>query len=193
MKDSAERARQGNSLFIREQCDKLREETLLQVGDAVFGELAYRAIFEIQTKGELFHTDMTNSWGTFDHRREVHAKRFCNMLHSDFEALVRLVDMIPLHNHFAPLPGDECIEQPRLSMKRRMRKEQSDITEIDQSGEALPSREWQGFPQYELRSMLMGEGWPEDKELAELEPKQLKAFTPTIPSVRSPVHKSLVK
>merc|ERR1719171_284825 len=159
MKDSAERARQGNSLFIREQCDKLREETLLQVGDAVFGELAYRAIFEIQTKGELFHTDMTNSWGTFDHRREVHEKRFVQMLHSDFEALVKLVDMIPLHNHFAPLPGDESIEQPRMSLKRRMRKAQSDNSVIDQSGEALHPRDWLGIPQFALRKQVMSGAW----------------------------------
>merc|ERR1712007_141020 len=99
-------------------------------------------------------------------------------------------DALPLRSHFASLPGDEQVEPPRMSIKRRMRRLQSN-TSVDQHGDGLPERQWEGVPQHELRGLLRGAEWPADSEFADATPEVMMELTPTVASFRSPVHKKL--
>jgi len=130
-----------------------------------------------------------------DRRRVVACLReragtYVQRLAANFEAAIRLVDALPLHSHFGTLPGDEQVEPPRMSIKRRMRRLSNDQT-VDQHGDGLPQRQWEGVPKYELRLMLRGEPWRPDRELAEATPEMLAELTPLVTSFRSPVHKKL--
>lgn len=117
---------------------------------------------------------------------------FVQRVAASFEAAIRLVDALPLHSFFAPLPGDEQAENPRMSIKRRMRHLQRG-TSVDQWGDGLPERAWAGPPRYELRGELRGGAWPPDPELAEATEESLLAPMPAIASFRSPVHKRLLE
>jgi hypothetical protein len=254
LKVSSESARQQNALFVREHCDRLRDDMLLDAVDAIFGELASRSIAELLEDGEAAQEEMMMIWNRFDSQRLVHEKRltpdlanpnaedkllelvkgetsrykegrkvnkkcrtstaqrlreqadhFVKATTSYFAALIALIDAIPLHAHFSALPGDESVEPPRMSIKRRMRYLQKDKLEIDQSGEALPPRDWPGIPQYGLQKVLARGKWPPDERLAELDHEALNANVATlqtkdpglrkdiISSFRSPVHKKLVE
>lgn len=115
-------------------------------------------------------------------------------LAATFESVVRLVDVVPLHTHFAPLPGDDQAEMPRVSIKRRMRHVQNE-TKVDQWGDGLPERKWAGVPRYDLRGALLAGTWPADEELGEKTEEELKELlqevSPQVDSYRSPLHKRL--
>jgi len=117
------------------------------------------------------------------------ADAFVQRLTAKFEVAIRLVDALPLRTHFSNLPGDEDIELPRMSIKRRLRRQQSGA-DVDH-GDSLPGRQWEGLPLNELRRTLQGDGWPEDEKLAQTTPEMLEQLTSTIGSFRSPVHKKL--
>eukprot|EP00928_Gymnodinium_smaydae_P058571 TRINITY_DN4175_c1_g1_i2.p1 TRINITY_DN4175_c1_g1~~TRINITY_DN4175_c1_g1_i2.p1 ORF type:complete len:1496 (-),score=409.80 TRINITY_DN4175_c1_g1_i2:405-4892(-) len=117
------------------------------------------------------------------------ADAFVKCLAARFEVAVGLVDALPLHGHFAPLPGDEQVEAPRMSIKRRMRKIESGQS-VD-PGDGLPERSWRGVPRYELRALLRGGSWPEDEELSAVPEEDLQGRTPAVDSYRSPVHRDL--
>jgi len=132
------------------------------------------------------------------------------------EVAVRLLDHLPLHSHFGPLPGDEKVEPPRMSIKRRMRRLNAEEEkppepvpkaaakgkaaakppeeEKDTKDTGLPERQWQGIPKFELRALLFGDSWPEDPALAEsdIEEKR-KELTDTLKSFRSPVHRRIIE
>ncbi|CAK8993853.1 unnamed protein product [Durusdinium trenchii] len=125
------------------------------------------------------------------------------------EVSIRLLDLLPLHSHFGSLPGDEKVEPPRMSIKRRMRRLNREdeapepVPKAAAKGKAaakpppeepkekdagLPERQWTGVPKYELRAMLVGSKWPEDEMLPEEEFDQKKLeLTETLKSFRSPL------
>ena len=54
--------------------------------------------------------------------------------------------------HFAAIPGDEQLEQPRMSIKRLARRQAAGETGVvDQSGESLPNRTWEGMQASKLQ------------------------------------------
>jgi len=119
------------------------------------------------------------------------ADEFLRCMSARFEVALTLIDALPLHSHFAPLPGDEQVEAPRMSIKRRMRRMNAGQP-CDDGGDGLPERTWTGLPRYELRSMLMDGTWPADPELADLAPEALASErTASVPSFRSPVHRQV--
>eukprot|EP00913_Durusdinium_trenchii_P012976 g12184.t1 len=131
------------------------------------------------------------------------------------EVSIRLLDLLPLHSHFGSLPGDEKVEPPRMSIKRRMRRLNREdeapepVPKAAAKGKAaakpppeepkekdagLPERQWTGVPKYELRAMLVGSKWPEDEMLPEEEFDQKKLeLTETLKSFRSPVHRKIIE
>lgn len=111
-------------------------------------------------------------------------------LSATFESAIRIVDGLPLHTHFDALPGDEQAENPRMSIKRRMRHLHNG-TSVDQWGDGLPERKWPGVPRYDLRVLLRTKPWPVDESLAEATEETLQEQTATIDSFRSPLHKRL--
>lgn len=109
-------------------------------------------------------------------------KRFA----ATFEALIHLVDRIPLTPHFRQLDGDDTVEYSRMSLKRLLRKQSAGHEGIvDQSGEVLPSRTWECL---EGACLQLSPEWDEDG--ADAPELDLGAFSP-VDSVRSPVHKAL--
>mmetsp|Transcript_61884 Transcript_61884/g.109955 ORF Transcript_61884/g.109955 Transcript_61884/m.109955 type:complete len:1538 (-) Transcript_61884:220-4833(-) len=156
------------------------------------------------------------------------AESFVCRLTSVAEEAIRLVDMLPLHSHFRALPGDEKVEPARMSIKRRLRRLNAEAESggpaspeaKDPKGKGktpaaeppketpeepgLPERTWPGLPRYELRAIVYGDGWPEDRVLAPAEtaepsemqkpdPQKLQELTETLNSFRSPVHRSIVE
>jgi len=115
---------------------------------------------------------------------------YVRRLSATFETAIRLVDTLPLHTHFAALPGDEHAENPRMSIKRRMRHLQNG-TNLDQWGDGLPERTWAGLPRYELRARLLGGAWPADEDLSNAAEETLQEQTEGVKSFRSPLHKTL--
>lgn len=120
------------------------------------------------------------------------ADAFVQATSTNFEAAVRLVDALPLHIHFKKLPGDDQVEPPRMSIKRRMRRMSAygapNSKEAPEDG-GLPARNWPGLPLNELRQ-LMTDDWPLDERIA-AEPE-----TPPpekMVSFRSIVHKQLFR
>merc|ERR1712048_120442 len=95
-----------------------------------------------------------------------------------------------LHGHFAPLPGDEQVEAPRMSIKRRMRRMTSGQT-TDPDADGLPEKQWSGLPRYDLRKLLCDSPWPPDEKLAEATPDTFAERTQAVASFRSPVHRQL--
>lgn len=93
------------------------------------------------------------------------AKAFLKSLVAQFEAIVTLVDALPLPVHFAKLEGDETTnghteeEREEVSLKRRMRRQAG--SRRPEEG-ALPPRVWQGVPMDEIR--VNEKLWPEDEE-----------------------------
>jgi hypothetical protein len=74
MEVSANRARQEIALGVREQGEILREETLLELGDAIYGEVCartsremFKALSEVQEK-------MAHAWQELNSRRAKHEK-----------------------------------------------------------------------------------------------------------------------
>lgn len=124
------------------------------------------------------------------------ADNFVRRISSIAEQAVLLVDLLPLHGHYNTLPGDEQLEPPRMSIKRRMRRLQADdqaATVVD-TETALPERKWQGIPRYQLRGCLIGNGWPADPVLEQdgkADEGKLAELTTTLSSFRSPVHRRL--
>eukprot|EP00931_Biecheleriopsis_adriatica_P004181 TRINITY_DN105892_c0_g1_i1.p1 TRINITY_DN105892_c0_g1~~TRINITY_DN105892_c0_g1_i1.p1 ORF type:complete len:1662 (-),score=474.65 TRINITY_DN105892_c0_g1_i1:61-4488(-) len=117
------------------------------------------------------------------------AESYVCRLTSVAEQAMLLVDLLPLHSHFGALPGDEKVEPPRMSIKRRLRRlnasaeaPASPTEKVDPKAKGkaaaapppdptpeepgLPERQWLGLPKYELRAKLYGNGWPEDPDLA---------------------------
>lgn len=133
------------------------------------------------------------------------------------EVAIRLLDLLPLHSHFGALPGDEKVEPPRMSIKRRMRRLNAEEEkppepvpkaaakgkaaakppaeeEKDTKDTGLPERQWQGIPKYELRALFFGDSWPEDPMLAESDiDEKKKELTETLKSFRSPVHRRIIE
>lgn len=231
-------ARHEAIVSVRERGDTLRESTLLDMGDALFGELTTRSLRELYDSTGKEHERSAEDWVQKDKMRLKHEKqlspdlanpnyeedlrrlmdaeakrhqeatelmaqdfqnfggclrkqadKFVERLAANFEAAVRLLDALPLHRHFKALPGDEQIEAPRISIKRRLRRIQNGA-DLDQ-GEELPKRTWDGLPLYELRRLLEGGEWPEDPTFADASPEKLAKSSPAVVSFRSPVHKKL--
>lgn len=115
------------------------------------------------------------------------------------EQAVLLVDLLPLHGHFSALPGDEQLEPPRMSIKRRIRKIQESGGEekaavAADSDSVLPAKSWRGIPRYQLRGLLLSGGWPEDAALQKdgvVDQALLAELMPSLPSFRSKVHRTL--
>jgi len=239
MQQSAEHARQEAARGVREWSDTLRETTLLNLGDAVFGELTTRSVSDLRRQARDVQAATLGAWADSDAKRAKHEQTlspglsnpnaekklrelieseasrhktaivlakedrsrmaeclrergdaFVKRLSARFEAAIRLIDALPLHSHFGTLPGDEAVEPPRMSIKRRMRHLQNN-TSVDQWGDGLPERQWMGIPRHELRAELRGSEWPVDSELADATPEMLAELTPTLASFRSPVHRTL--
>jgi len=244
MKTSSDRNRQEMALVVREQGIILRDEKLLLLGDAIFGELATRSLHELFDSLQVVQDKMAVVWEDLNGRRANHEKRlgprlsnpnaeqelidlvnmeaeryksalvqmkddrvsivtcfreqadqFVKRSAAAFEAAFKLVDTLPLPQHFNPLPGDEQVEPPRMSQKRRMRRLQKGES-VDQNPNSLPERSWKGVSLFELRDNLRGAEWPKDKELAEAERQEclqekLAELTPTVVSFRSATHKKL--
>jgi hypothetical protein len=239
MQESAEKTRMDGAMTIRERCDELRETTLLQLGGALFGELASRSMRQLRARAEQAKAITLASWAESDELREAHeralnpklanpnnekelvalvnheadrcetalsmvvedrarmaqllrveADAFVRRLSARFEVALALVDALPLHSQFMHLPGDEQVEAPRMSIKRRLRKMQSGQP-MDSGDGSLPARSWNGVPSHELRCLLRGGTWPDDAELAGLGDEQLSERTPAVSSFRSPLHRDL--
>lgn len=239
MVPSADRTRLEAAVVIREQCDTLRGDTLLQIGDALFGELAARTLRGIRERAVEVLAQNTNQWRSLDRQRASHEQRlnpglanpnaeaqlaelieaekarfkagqklikedrvllsnclrqqadsFVCCLAARFEAAIRLIDAVPLHGHFVNLPGDEHVEPPRMSIKRRMRRMIAGAS-VDTGNDKLQERSWAGLPLNELRQKLSGEEWPPDEKLAGASPEVLQASSPNVDSFRSPVHRKL--
>ncbi|CAE7487991.1 Zc3h6 [Symbiodinium pilosum] len=133
------------------------------------------------------------------------------------EVAMRLVDLLPLHSHFGALPGDEKVEPPRMSIKRRLRRLNAEeekppepVPKAAAKGKAepkaaaapeepkpgLPERQWQGLPKNELRALLCSGGWPTDPVLTDedenLDEQKVQELTEPMKSFRSPVHRSII-
>jgi len=150
------------------------------------------------------------------------AKSFLKALVAQFEAIVTLVDALPLPMHFAKLDHDDNAndeeEREEVSLKRRMRREGGHLKPEDG---ALPPRVWEGIP---LNKIQVDEKrWPEDEDTkrakAALEAMQESSskdkagklaakaanmfkqavdvptneVSPSVASYRSPFHKQLFK
>jgi len=240
MQTSAERARQEAARGVREWSDKLRDDTLLRLGDALFGELTARSVAGLFQRTRSVHEKTMASWAEKDSQRALHEQRlsprlsnpnaetelldlidkeaqryksailltredrgamasclrafgdlYVQRLAARFEAAIRLLDSVPLHGHFGNLPGDEQVEPPRMSIKRRMRHLKAGHASVDEWGDGLPERTWAGIPRYELRGTLRGSEWPEDPDLAEATEEVLAELSPNVESYRSPVHRTL--
>jgi len=239
MKETARVARLEAARNLREWADKLRDETLPQFPEVLFGELTARAIAQLKAGTRETQAMTVAAWAELDEKRSAHetrlhpglsnpnaeeelleliqaeeersqaaqamakedcermasclrsqAESFVSRLSSFFEASTRVVDSLPLHKHFAALPGDEQEETPRISIKRRMRHIQNG-TSVDQWGDGLPERQWPGVERHAFRSKLSAAPWPEDELLGEAAEEKLKELTPTVNSFRSPLHKRL--
>jgi len=137
----------------------------------------------LQTAGE----DWTRMVECLRAEGDIYVRR----LAARFEVAIALLDALPLHSHFAPLPGDEQVEAPRMSIKRRMRRMQNG-QDVDAEGDGLPERQWNGLPRRELRCLLRAGAWPEDPELPpDTATEVLEETTPGAASYRSPVHRQL--
>lgn len=242
MQTSAEVARQEASRSLRSWVNELREETLINLGAVLFGELCSRSLAELRTAAHTAWSTTVTDWSTCDAQRAAHEQRlspslsnpnaeaqltalveaeaeryqralqmlaedrarmstvlrsaaanFVQGLASLWEQAVRLIDALPLHGHFGSLPGDEKLEPPRMSIKRRLRRLGTEeaaaeppaatakakaapapkaaasptpaATSMDTDTTGLPQRTWLGLPRQELRALLIGHGWPEDPEL----------------------------
>lgn len=70
--------------------------------------------------------------------------------HLLFKKAIDILDSVPLATHFGELPGDEASEQPRMSMRRRLRRLQDGRAElgkpIEVDPEVLTERKWEGLP-----------------------------------------------
>eukprot|EP00746_Dinoflagellata_sp_MGD_P162373 gnl/MRDRNA2_/MRDRNA2_89909_c0_seq1.p1 gnl/MRDRNA2_/MRDRNA2_89909_c0~~gnl/MRDRNA2_/MRDRNA2_89909_c0_seq1.p1 ORF type:complete len:1698 (+),score=478.33 gnl/MRDRNA2_/MRDRNA2_89909_c0_seq1:78-5171(+) len=91
------------------------------------------------------------------------AKAFLKALVAQFEAIVTLVDALPLPTHFAKLEDDEAVNttediREEVSIKRRMRRQAGSRKPEDG---ALPQRVWEGVPMDEIR--VDEKIWPEDE------------------------------
>jgi len=142
---------------------------------------------------------------------------FVGRLTNIAEVSIRLLDLLPLHSHFGALPGDEKVEPPRMSIKRRLRRLNAEGEKVPEApnpkaaakGKAepkaaavpeekpsgLPERKWIGLPKYELRALLCGGGWPADPVLMEeetIDEQKVQELTESLNSFRSPVHRSIV-
>jgi len=118
-----------------------------------------------------------------------HGIGYVARLQSNFETAIRLVDAMPLMGQFIDLPGEDGAEAPRMSIKRRMRRQQNNDT-AEQHTDKLPPRAWEGFPRVELLQRVSGGKWPDDPELKGKE-GEAQELTPAIESFRSPFHKKL--
>lgn len=236
---SADRARKEAAIVIREQCDSLRGETLLQLGDVLFGELTARSLRLLRAKADEVRGQNASQWRSLDNQRASHegclgpglanpkaeaklgeliasekarykagqkllkAERlalcerireqidiYIHCLAARFEVGMRLIDAIPLHGHFVALPGDEHVEPPRVSIKRRMRRMMAGAP-VDTGNDKLQERPWSGVPLHEFRKLLPPPEWPPDEKVAGATPETLEATTPEVDSFRSPVHRKL--
>mmetsp|Transcript_75901 Transcript_75901/g.180380 ORF Transcript_75901/g.180380 Transcript_75901/m.180380 type:complete len:1495 (+) Transcript_75901:73-4557(+) len=237
MKVSAEGARLDIINGIRQGCNALREEGLLDLGDALFGSFTERALQDLHKHAKSSQSSMKSMWLELDSQRALHEKQlkpglanpnaedqlmqlmseedarrekvsaqlvddrqgvatglrshadsFVSRLQSNFESVMKLVDSLPLYGQFIELPGEEGVEAPRMSIKRRMRRQQINDT-AEQPTDKLPARTWEGFPRTELRQKLSVGSWPVDPELEGKE--DLQELTASVESFRSPVHKKL--
>lgn len=142
------------------------------------------------------------------------AKAFLKALVAQFEAIVTLVDALPLPTHFAKLEEDDATnvteeEREQVSIKRRMRRQAG--AHKPEEG-ALPPRIWEGVPMDEIR--IDERLWPDDpakKKKVETPPEadakgakgkkpptkqeevieEKPAVSQSMNSYRSPLHKQL--
>jgi hypothetical protein len=75
MEVSANRARQEIALGVRERSQILRNETLLELGDAVFGELSSRSLREMFKSLRGVQDKFAIAWEDLNSRRANHEKR----------------------------------------------------------------------------------------------------------------------
>eukprot|EP00933_Yihiella_yeosuensis_P062294 TRINITY_DN6524_c0_g1_i11.p1 TRINITY_DN6524_c0_g1~~TRINITY_DN6524_c0_g1_i11.p1 ORF type:complete len:1339 (+),score=386.61 TRINITY_DN6524_c0_g1_i11:47-4018(+) len=183
MQLSSEHARQEASRGLRSWGNELREQTLMNLADVMYGELTTRTISELMRSTKETQQSSVRWWNHNDKLRADHEQRlnpglsnpnaeaqllalmeseanrhqealdactkdretmanalrgaaesFVRRLSSVSEAAVRIVDSLPLHGHFAALPGDEQIEPPRMSIKRRLRR----LNAAESAAEAAP-------------------------------------------------------
>lgn len=74
MEVSANRARQEIALGVREQGEILREETLLELGDAIYGEVCARTSRELFKALSEVQDKMAHAWQELNSRRAKHEK-----------------------------------------------------------------------------------------------------------------------
>jgi hypothetical protein len=75
MESSADRARQEIALSVRERSEFLRDEILLDLGDAVYGELFSRSLRELFRDLRQVQEKMNAAWEELNNRRANHEKR----------------------------------------------------------------------------------------------------------------------
>lgn len=196
MLGSAQEARQ-KSVRRWTECDKLRatHEHRLNPGlsnpnaEAQLTALVEAEAARHETASVMVQEDRQNMASALRNSSEA----FVCCLTSLSEEAIRLLDLLPLHFHFGALPGDEKVEPPRMSIKRRLRRLNAEAEAPPPSPEpkakakadpkakakaepaaaaepsdetGLPQREWAGLPRYELRALLSDGGWPKDDVLA---------------------------
>eukprot|EP00930_Biecheleria_cincta_P035834 TRINITY_DN24625_c0_g1_i3.p1 TRINITY_DN24625_c0_g1~~TRINITY_DN24625_c0_g1_i3.p1 ORF type:complete len:918 (-),score=218.72 TRINITY_DN24625_c0_g1_i3:395-3148(-) len=180
------------------ECDKLRathEQSLNPSLSNPNAEAQLTALVEAEaaryeSATVMCQEDRENMASALRNSSEAFVRRLTSLV----EESIRLMDLLPLHIHFGALPGDEKVERPRMSIKRRLRRlnaeaEAVPASPVDAKAKAkadpkakskpdpaaavepaeepgLPERQWPGLPRYELRSLLSGDGWPKDDVLA---------------------------
>lgn len=86
------------------------------------------------------------------------AKRIACNMHCTFDEAITIIDALPMGTHYNPLPGDEALQEARMSIKRRKRRVYAGhVGPIVIDHEVLPPRTWEGLPA-ELWK-LPGEFW----------------------------------
>lgn len=87
------------------------------------------------------------------------------------------------------------MEKPRMSVKRLLRRKAAGQTDpVDQSGEALPPRTWEGMvDRFPLGDVWMPKPPPAEGEEPPAEDEDAPVLSPEVESFRSPAHKRLFK
>lgn len=121
------------------------------------------------------------------------ADLFLRSAHASMEAHCAVMDTIPLWPHFISLPGDEQLEQPRMSIKRlQRRRDTGAVGPIDQTGHTLPKRSWQGMPAslLQLHGSWFASVLCKDDDNETVQGQSVSDDTPSVDSFRSSAHKA---
>ena len=145
---------------------------------------------------QTFLTDIAAAHADFKKILVEEAKFFLGSAHASMQAHFAVMDTVPLWPHFVLVPGDEQVTQARMSIKRlQRRKSQGADGPVDQSGQCLPSRVWEGLPGGQLRLHSSWDG-PilKDDAVSEDDASQAEVVelgdTASINSYRSTAHKA---